>query len=111
MTPAFRVAEQLSDKYNSACREMRAIGLSHSAGEKLAMLLLEWDAKDGQAPKTESRRKLALTHEQIAQMIGTSRETVTRLLADFKKRQIVEYKGSTLLIHNKAALKAMVITQ
>ena len=40
-------------------------------------------------------------------MIGTSRETVTRLFADLKKRQIVQSKGSTLLIRNKAALKSL----
>ncbi len=49
--------------------------------------------------------KQALTHEEIAQMIGTSRETVTRLFADLRKRQIVHSKGSTLVIRNKAALK------
>jgi CRP/FNR family transcriptional regulator, cyclic AMP receptor protein len=49
---------------------------------------------------------MGLTHEEIAQMIGTSRETVTRLFADLKKRrQIVQSKGSTLVIRNKAALK------
>ena len=53
----------------------------------------------------EPRLKLALTHEEIAQMIGTSRETVTRLFADLKRRQIVQAKGSTLLIRNKAALR------
>jgi CRP/FNR family transcriptional regulator len=106
-----RVAEQLSEKYNSACHEIRSLGLSHSAAEKLAKLLLEWSAKNGEAAKAEPRIKLALTHDEIGQMIGTSRETVTRLFADFKKRQIVQAKGSTLLIHNKAALKAMVITQ
>ena len=104
-----RVAEQLSEKYNSACREIRSLGLSHSAAEKLAKLLLEWSAKNGEAAKAEPRLKLALTHEEIAQMIGTSRETVTRLFADLKKRQIVQAKGSTLLIRNKAALKAMAI--
>jgi CRP/FNR family transcriptional regulator len=106
-----KVAEQLSDKYNSACREIRALGLSHSAGEKLAKLLLDWSARNGESGKTEPRVKLALTHEEIAQMIGTSRETVTRLFADLKKRQIVQAKGSTLLIRNKAALKAMALTQ
>jgi len=106
-----RVAEQLSEKYNSACREIRSLGLSHSAAEKLAKLLLEWSAKNGEAAKAEPRVKLALTHEEIAQMIGTSRETVTRLFADLKKRQIVQSKGSTLLIRNKAALKALVSTQ
>ena len=105
-----RVAEQLSDKYNSACREIRALGLSHSAAEKLAKLLLEWSSQNGEASKSESRLKLALTHEEIAQMIGTSRETVTRLLSDLKRREIVQSKGPTLLIRNKAALKALAIT-
>jgi len=100
-----RVAEQLSEKYNSACHEIRSLGLSHSAAEKLAKLLLDWSTKNGEAAKLEPRLKLALTHEEIAQMIGTSRETVTRLFADLKKRQIVQAKGSTLLIRNKAALK------
>ena len=106
-----RVAEQLSAKYNSACRDVRALGLSHSAIEKLAKLLLEWSAKEGQATKAEPRLKLPFTHEEIAQMINTSRETVTRLLADLKRRQILQAKGSTLLIRNKAALKALAATQ
>ena len=104
------VAEQLSDKYNTACREIRAIGLPHSAAEKLAKLLLEWSGRNGEAAKAEPRVKLALTHEEMAQMIGTSRETVTRLFADLKKRQIVEKKGSILLIRNKAALKNLAHT-
>jgi CRP/FNR family transcriptional regulator len=97
-----RVAEQLSEKYNTACREIRSLGLSHSAAEKLA-----WSVRNGEANKQEPRVKLALTHEEIAQMIGTSRETVTRLFAELKKRQIVQAKGSTLVIRNKAALKAL----
>jgi CRP/FNR family transcriptional regulator len=101
----FKVAEQLSEKYNTACHEVRALGLSHSAGEKLAKLLLEWSSRNGEAVKQEPRVKLALTHEEIAQMIGTSRETVTRLFADFKKRQIIQTKGSTLIIRNKGALR------
>jgi CRP/FNR family transcriptional regulator, cyclic AMP receptor protein len=105
-----KVAEQLSDKYNSACHEIRALGLSHSAVGRLATLLLEWCTKNGQATKAEPSVRLALTHEEIAQRIGTSRETVTRLFADLKKRQILQSTASTLLIRNKAALRAMVIT-
>ena len=103
----FRVAEQLSDKYNTACREIRSLGLSHSAGEKLAKLLLEWSSRSGENSKQEPRVRLSLTHEEIAQMIGTSRETVTRLFAELKKRQIVLARGATLVIRNKAALRAM----
>jgi CRP/FNR family transcriptional regulator len=101
-----RVAEQLSDKYNTACHEIRALGLSHSAAEKLAKLLLEWSLKNGDS--RQGRMKLTLTHEEIAQMIGTSRETVTRLFADFKKKQLIQLKGSTLVIRNKAALETLV---
>lgn len=107
----FRVAEQLSAKYNSACREIRALGLSQPAIQKLAKLLLKWSAKDGQGTKAEPRLKLAFTHEEIGQMINTSRETATRLLAELKRRQILQTEGSILLIRNKAALKALAIPQ
>jgi CRP/FNR family cyclic AMP-dependent transcriptional regulator len=101
----FKVAEQLSEKYHDACKEAGALGLSHSAAEKLAKLLLEWSLKNGEALKAEPRLKLRLTHEEIAQMIGTSRETVTRLFAELKKRQILQAKGSTLVIRNTSALR------
>ncbi len=106
----FKVAEQLSEKYNNACHEVRSLGLSHSAGEKLAKLLLEWSSKNGESAKPEPRLKLALTHEEIAQMIGTSRETVTRLFADLKRKQVIQAKGSTLVIRNKTALRTMAAT-
>lgn len=106
----FRVAEQLSEKYNVACHEVRALGLSHSAAEKLAKLLMEWSIKSGEGQKQEPCMKLLLTHEEIAQMIGTSRETVTRLFGDLKKRQIVQTKGSILVIRNKAALRTLAAT-
>jgi CRP/FNR family cyclic AMP-dependent transcriptional regulator len=100
----FKVAEQLGEKYHNACKEVHLLGLSHSAAEKLAMLLLEWNSRNGDA-KPEPRLTLRLTHEEIAQMIGTSRETVTRLFADLKKQQIVQTKGSTLVIRNTEALR------
>ena len=101
----FKVAEQLSEKYHKACKEVCWLGLPHSAAEKLANLLLEWSSKNRKSAKGEPRLKLRLTHEEIAQMIGTSRETVTRLFAELKKRQIVQSKGSTLLIRNTSALR------
>jgi CRP/FNR family transcriptional regulator len=102
-----RAAEQLSDKYTCSCREIRTLVLSHSVGEKLAKLLLSWSTKDSNGATGEPPVTLTLTHEEIAQMIGSSRETVTRIFGELKKRQILQTKGSTLLIRNKAALKVM----
>ena len=51
---------------------------------------------------------LTLTHEEIAQMIGASRETVTRLFADFKKKNLLQVKGSSVTIKDRAGLGAIV---
>jgi CRP/FNR family cyclic AMP-dependent transcriptional regulator len=85
---------------------MRTIGLSHSAGEKLARFLLDLCA-DHDEGKGEVRLTLTLTQKEIAQMIGASRETVTRLFADFKKKRLLQVKGSTVIIKNKARLESV----
>lgn len=104
---ALRVAQQLGETYHSAIAEMRTIGLSHSASEKLARFLLEWGANSPEE-KGQVRIKMTLTHEEIAQMIGSSRETVTRLLAEFRRKGLLQVVGSTLILRNKADLEAIV---
>ena len=101
----FRVAAKLSDKYNSAIREIRLLALSRSVGDRLAKLLLKLSTLNREANQPCPRVEM-LTQEELAQMIGTSRETVTRLLAELKRQKIVEIKGSTLVILNKSALMA-----
>lgn len=101
---ALRVAQQLSENYHLAINEMRTIGLSHSAAEKFARFLIE-QATEGHKTEGEVRLTLTLTHEEIAQMIGSSRETVTRLFSDFKKRQLLQVKGSTVVIDDVSALR------
>jgi len=39
--------------------------------------------------------------------VGTTRETVTRTLSDFKTRHLVSMQGSTLTISDHAALEAI----
>ena len=51
--------------------------------------------------------KLALTHEELAQLIGCSRESVTRTLSEFKRQKLVELNGSTLLVWDKAGLETL----
>jgi CRP/FNR family transcriptional regulator, cyclic AMP receptor protein len=99
-------AQHLSQDCQSAYEMIRSLGLSHSVSEKLARLLLEW-ASDGEETKEGIRIKVALTHEEIAQLIGTSRETVTRVLGEFREKQFAQLRGSTLLIRNKAALEKL----
>lgn len=104
-----QAAAHLSRDCQSAYEVIRAIGLAHSASEKLARLLLQWSSDGKVVEGGLIRVKLALTHEEIAQLIGTSRETVTRILGDFKRAHIAELTGSTLLVRNRAALEKSAI--
>jgi CRP/FNR family cyclic AMP-dependent transcriptional regulator len=102
-----RAAQHISRDYQDACNVVRSVGLSHSISERLARFLLESSA-EGRVANGVLRTKLALTHDDIAQLIGTSRESITRTLSEFRKMEIVELKGSTLIIRNKTALGKLV---
>jgi CRP/FNR family transcriptional regulator, cyclic AMP receptor protein len=100
-------ARQLSASYQEACEQLRAIGLCDSARKRVARFVLEW-VENGEMREDGVRATLTLTHEEIGQLIGTSRETITRALGDFKSRRWITVKGSTLLVKNLGALQAMV---
>ncbi len=103
---ALRVAEELSRNYYTAYEAIRTLGLTNSPSERFAKLLLGWSNAAGNGDPLQV--KLTLTHEEIAEIIGTTRETVSRLLSQFKRKQLVQFKGANLIIRNKAALEDMV---
>ena len=104
---ALHMAKQLSKEYTSACHEMRSLLLSHSAAERLARVLLGWLDKSDDT-SVPGHFRLTLTHDEISQMIGTSRETVTRQLAVFRRKQFIQMNGSTLVVRNRSALESLV---
>jgi CRP/FNR family cyclic AMP-dependent transcriptional regulator len=101
-----RVVRQLTTLYNGACEQLRTVGLSASAPEKLARLILEWSAT-GKKTRGGTEVKVPLTHQEIAEFLGTTRETVTRTLSEFKTRNLVTLQGSTLTISDRAALECI----
>jgi CRP/FNR family transcriptional regulator len=101
---AVRVAEQLSRNYYTAYEEIRTLGLTTSPAEKFAKLLLSW-SEHAESGTNGSSIRMTLTHEEIAEMIGTTRETVSRLFSEFKKKHLLQVKGAALLIPNKSALE------
>ena len=97
--------QQLSNGYRQACQEIRYLGLSRSASEKVAQFLLE-TSSNGQQTNQGKRFNLGLTHEEISQIVGISRETVTRTMTEFKDKMLITTKGSTVVIRNETGLKA-----
>lgn len=100
---ALKAAAQLTADCRAAQEGIRCIGLSVSVEEKLARLLVTW----AQYPAVgrEQRFKVPYKHEEIAQMIGSTRETVTRILGNLKRKKVIEMKGATLVLKDPARLK------
>jgi CRP/FNR family transcriptional regulator, cyclic AMP receptor protein len=101
-------AQCLSRDYQSAYRDIHDLVLTRSSAGKLARLLLSHSPT--QVPEeAETRIHSAMTHEEMAQRIGSSRETVTRLLSNLKKKRLIRLDGSTLVIRDRTALQAMAV--
>ena len=100
------VVKQLTSLYDGACEQLRTVGLSASAPERLARLLLNWSA-DGKQTQQGTQFTVPLTHEEIAEFVGTTRETITRTLSDFKTKNFLKLQGSTMMISNRAALECI----
>lgn len=100
-------AHSLSREYQNAYRDIHHLVLTRSSKGKLARLLLS------QAPsneeENETRIPLPMTHEEIAQRIGASRETVTRLLGYLRRKHLIRLDGPNLVIRNRSGLKALTI--
>ncbi len=72
----------------------------HSTHGRLASLLLRMAEEKG-----SNRFILGLTHQDIAGMIGTSRETVTRALASFRRSGAIRVEGEELIIADEKKLR------
>ncbi|MEP7076344.1 MAG: Crp/Fnr family transcriptional regulator [Acidobacteriota bacterium] len=107
---AFSAIEQLNHKYHTAYAQVRSLGLSACVADKLAALMLGW-ASHVPSLNGDVHINVPFSHEEIGEMIGTSRETITRLLKDFRDRELITLKRSDLHILDKHLLEASIGTR
>jgi len=100
-------AQHLGRDCQDAYEMIRSIGMSQTVTERVAKFLLD-SANGGEVSGKELRITMALTHEDISQLLGTSRESITRTLSEFKRNDMAELKGSRLVIRDKGALERLV---
>ena len=98
------VARELSLEYKQTYAQLRLLGLTSSAPGKLARLLIEW-CSSGQQTEHGIRIQCSLTHGEIGEHIGVSRETISRTLNDFKNHRFVEQRGSIMYVSNLRGLE------
>ena len=102
-------ATWLSREFQGAYRDIHDLVLARSSSGKLARLLLSSCAPRGLQELNEAHLRAAMTHEEMAQRIGSSRETVTRLLSNLKKKGLIRIEGATLVIRDRTGLEAMAV--
>jgi len=90
---SLRVAEHLSMELHKSWEQARLLALAPSTRSKLAQLLLDWASEHGTADEEGVCVPFHMTHEEIGRIIGASRETVSRLLSDFKRRHLIRVKS------------------
>ena len=103
-----RSALAVSREFQTTYRDIQDLVLSRSSSGKLARLLLSWVGR-GVGPNQDLRINAGVTHEEMAQRIGASRETVTRLLSELRRKDFIALEGSSLVIKNRTALEALAV--
>jgi CRP/FNR family transcriptional regulator len=97
------VANTLSRELSELSDRVKLLLLPQTVTGRLANLLLEWS--NGNGSNGPVRLQRVFTHEEIAQMICSSRETVTRLLASLSKHEVISVTADSIVIRDRSALE------
>jgi CRP/FNR family transcriptional regulator len=99
---AFRtIAAELCNQLQRTNTQLGILGLQASVQQKLARMLLH----HGHEPCCT----FSLTHEEIGEQIGTTRETVNRTLGVFRRLKLVQFDGVVLKILGREALQGIAL--
>jgi CRP/FNR family cyclic AMP-dependent transcriptional regulator len=100
------VARELSVEMSRVREQTRIKGLGSSAPIKLARLLLDWSSEGGHPTGSGIRVSVPLTHEEMGECIGVTRETVCRAMAELRQRRLIDLHGTALFITSRFALES-----
>ncbi len=105
---SWQVIQMLANINHEMLVNARRVALSGTVAGNIAKLLLDWGTTvtdiDG-----KKRFNLALTHQEIAEMVGTTRETVTRTLASFRQHGWIRIHGASVEILQQEQMKGISI--
>lgn len=104
---SLRAAESLSNEYRSALTDASRLALSTSIAGRVAHLLLDLAMECETAQDARPKIHLSLRHEDLASMLGSSRESITRALNGLKRKGVISIKGGDMTILSKEALEVL----
>jgi CRP/FNR family cyclic AMP-dependent transcriptional regulator len=98
-------AQALSLEYRIAFFDARRLALSGSAAGRIASILLSW----GRSAMPQKRFTMVLTHAELGNLTGTTRETVTRTMTRLQQNKLIEIRGSSVMILAPARLSELAV--
>jgi CRP/FNR family cyclic AMP-dependent transcriptional regulator len=104
---SLHAAESLSKEYQSALTDACRLALSSSIAGRVAHLLLELVVESETTPHAQPKIQMSLRHEDLASMLGSSRESITRVLSSLRRQGVISIEGSNMTILNKEALEVL----
>ena len=96
-------SQQIAAAYRNTCNQIKLRLLGGSRRERFASFLLQLPLINDDSELVRT----GMTHEQIAEMIGVNREAVTRLMQEFRTKQLIEIKHNGLIVRNLTALRRL----
>jgi CRP/FNR family cyclic AMP-dependent transcriptional regulator len=106
---SMRAARAVAQEYKAAFGEVRRLALPATASGRVANLLLDWSREASPETSGRARCMMPLTHEEIASMTATTRETVTRVLGQLKRDNLIQIHGAALTVLQPQALERLAV--
>lgn len=104
---SIRVAEHLSMEVHKAWEQIQLVALAPTTQAKLARFLLSWAISHGQDFLEGATLALFMTHEDLANSIGVSRESVSRALGDFREQGLIRLRRGHIILLQPEALRTL----
>jgi CRP/FNR family transcriptional regulator, cyclic AMP receptor protein len=104
---SLHAAETLNKEYRSALTDASRLALSTSIAARVAHLLLELVVENETAQDAQPKIHMSLRHEDLASMLGSTRESITRVLNGFRRSGVISIEGADMTILSKEALEVL----
>jgi CRP/FNR family cyclic AMP-dependent transcriptional regulator len=104
---SMHAAASLSNEYRSALSDASRLALSASIAGRVAHLLLELVVENETTRDAQPKIHMSLRHEDLASMLGSSRESITRVLNRLRRDGVISIKGTDMTILSKEALEVL----
>jgi CRP-like cAMP-binding protein len=101
---AMGLIEEISSKLNEAAERIRDLAVSN-ATTRLINELVRFAKRAGEETEDKVIMGVKLTHEELAELTGITRETVTRMLKKLRQDEILDFDKSRHIIIDKQKVK------